>query len=225
MSTGNKVKIYLAPMEGVIDPFMREQYSAIGGFTSMVTEFVRVTQQILPPKVFYKYCPELLTQGQTLNFTPVYVQLLGSHPVVMGENAALACQLGAPGIDLNFGCPAKTVNRHDGGASLLKNPERIFQVVAAVRKATPAHLPVTAKVRLGYSHKNFCQDIAQAVEAGGAQQLTVHARTKMEAYQPPAHWEFIAKMKSAIKTIPLVANGDIWTFEDFLECKKITGCE
>ncbi|MGZ3722706.1 MAG: tRNA-dihydrouridine synthase, partial [Bdellovibrionales bacterium] len=106
-------------MEGVLDWTLRELLSSIGGVDRMVTEFVRVTDLLLPEHVFYRYCPELKQGGRTLAGTPVLVQLLGGQTGPLAENAARAVELGAPGIDLNFGCPAKTVNRHDGGATLL----------------------------------------------------------------------------------------------------------
>lgn len=221
----SNLTLHLAPMEGVIDPLMRELLSHIGGYDIMATEFIRVTQSLLPSATFYKYSPELHFGGKTRSGVPVKIQLLGSHPQLMGENAHKAVELGAPGIDLNFGCPAKSVNRHDGGATLLKEPSRVFNVVQAVRKATPLHIPVSAKVRLGYDHKDFHREIALAVESGGAQCLTIHARTKLEGYAPPAHWEYIAEMKSVAKNILVVANGDIWTVEDLIRCQSLTGCE
>ncbi len=210
-------------MEGVVDPVTRELLTAIGGIDFCVTEFVRVTSTLLPPKVFYKYCPELLNHSKTASGVPVFVQLLGSDLVTMGENAQRACELGAYGIDINFGCPAKTVNRHDGGAALLKNPDRVFKVTESVRAAVPENLPVTAKVRLGFEDKSLVKEIALAAEQGGAHWLTVHARTKVEGYKPPAHWEYIALMKSNL-SIPVIANGDIWTSEDHTRCQKISGC-
>lgn len=217
------MKILLAPMEGVVDPVIRELFTEIGGIDYCVTEFVRVTSTLLPPKVFYKYCPELHHNSHTKSGTPVFVQLLGSDLVTMGENAHRACDLGAYGIDINFGCPAKTVNRHDGGAALLKDPHRVFQVTQAVRKAVPQSIPVTTKVRLGFEDKGLTREIAQAAEAGGSHWLTVHARTKIEGYKPPAHWEYIRSMKEGVK-IPVIANGDIWTPEDHKRCVDISGC-
>jgi tRNA-dihydrouridine synthase C len=140
----------------------------------------------------------------------------------MSENAAAACRLGAPGIDLNFGCPAKTVNRHDGGAALLVKPERLYEVTSAVRAAVPEGIPVTAKVRLGFEDKSYHREIAEAVERGGAAQVVVHARTKREMYTPPAHWEYIAWMREG-RTIPFVANGDIWSVEDYYRCVEVSG--
>ncbi|MEM7645750.1 MAG: tRNA-dihydrouridine synthase family protein [Pseudomonadota bacterium] len=217
------MKILLAPMEGVVDPVLRQLITQMGGVDYCVTEFVRITSHLYPEKVFHKYCPELFTNSRTLAGTPVFVQILGSDLTTMAENAHKVAEMGAYGIDINFGCPAKTVNRHDGGAALLKDPERVFQVTQAVRKAVPQDKPVTVKVRLGFSDKSFSNDIALAAEAGGGHWLTVHARTKEEGYRPPAHWEYIAPMNELIQ-IPVIANGDIWTPEDHKKCQQVSGC-
>lgn len=214
--------VQLAPMEGVLDWILRDLLSEVGGFDRMVTEFVRVTERLLPAHVFHKYCPELKNGGLTRSGTPVFVQLLGGQAGPVAENAAFAAELGAPGIDLNFGCPAKTVNRHDGGASLLKNPDRLFEVTSAVRRAVPKHIPVTAKVRLGFDHKDFHKEIAHAVEQAGAAHIVVHARTKTEMYTKPAHWEYIASMREG-RTIPFLANGEIWSVEDYRRCASVCG--
>lgn len=218
------VTIAIAPMEGVVDWHLRELLSGLGGLDRTVTEFVRVTDRLLPDHVFQRYCPELLRGSVTAGGTPVFVQLLGGQPGPMAENAAAVASLGALGIDLNFGCPARTVNLHDGGASLLKDPERVFAVSSAVRRAVPSHIPVSVKVRLGFEHKDFVVEIAQAAERAGASFLTVHARTKLEMYRPPAHWNYIAKMREAVQ-IPVVANGDIWSVEDYWMCRSISGCK
>ncbi len=218
------MKVYLAPMEGVVDFVIRDLFSRIGGYDQMVTEFIRVTDKLNPPKVFHRYCPELKTGGKTRSGTPVFVQLLGGDPVALAENAHLARQLGAPGIDLNFGCPAKTVNRHDGGAKLLTHPHRLFDIISSIKKVV-TDVPVTAKVRLGYEDKSLCREIARAVDEAGAHHLIVHARTKREGYKPPAHWEYIAQMKEHCPNTPVIANGDLWTVEDYQRCRDITGCE
>lgn len=186
------------------------------------TEFLRVTSRLHPFSVFYKNCPELLTNSRTLAGTPVFVQLLGGQAGPMAENAVRAAELGALGIDLNFGCPAKTVNRHDGGASLLKSPERIFNIVSEVRKSVPSHIPVTVKMRLGFEDTSLCSDNALAAQDGGGQRLTVHCRTKTQGYRPPAQWEWIPQLQEQLN-IPVVANGDIASLEDFKKCQQITG--
>jgi tRNA-dihydrouridine synthase C len=216
--------IALAPMEGLMDGTFRELMTSVGGIDHCVTEFVRVTGQLLPPKVFYRLCPELRNGGKTQAGTPVHVQLLGSEPELMAENAALAASLGAPAIDLNFGCPAKTVNRHMGGAVLLQYPELLHSITSAVRKAVPDHIPVTAKMRLGFTDKSVALVNAQALEAAGIQWLTVHARTKTEGYKPPAYWEWIRQIKDVVN-IPVLANGEIWTPEQAAQCQQESGSD
>ncbi len=220
---GASDRIVLAPMEGVVDRAMRELLTNIGGIDLCVTEFIRVTDRLLPDWIFFKDCPELNHASRTPIGTPVLVQLLGGQPEPMADNARRAIELGAFGIDLNFGCPAKTVNRHDGGAALLKNPHRVHDVVCAVRKAVPDHFSVSAKVRLGFSDKSLAEEIALAAESGGASWLTVHARTRDEGYRPPAHWEYIARMREASRLL-VIANGEIWTKDDYHRAREISGC-
>lgn len=211
-------------MEGVIDHAFRELYSSLGGYDEMVTEFLRVTDQVLPKKIFLKHSPELLNKSRSLAGTPVVFQLLGGQPHWVAENASLAAELGASQIDLNFGCPAATVNRHDGGAALLKNPSRVYEVTKACVDAVQDRAQISAKIRLGYDHKEDFLSIALAAEQAGAHRLTVHARTKREGYSKPAHWEYIALIREKLK-IPVVANGEIWNLSDFKRCREVTGCE
>ncbi|MEH6516990.1 MAG: tRNA-dihydrouridine synthase [Halioglobus sp.] len=211
-------------MEGVIDHTMRELITSLGGVDRCVTEFVRVTERLLPPRVFYRLCPELKTGGKTRSGVPVYVQLLGGKASVLAENAALAASLGAPGIDLNFGCPAKKVNRSDGGSIILRSPERVYEISAAVRRAVPAHIPVTVKIRLGYEDQSQFLDIVSAVDTSGATELTIHARTKKHGYRPPAYWDQIARAREVV-SLPVIANGEVWSPGDALRCLEVTGCE
>ena len=213
----------LAPMEGVIDHTMRELLTSMGGIDRCITEFVRVTDRLLPPKVFHRLCPELATGGSTSTGVPVYIQLLGGQAGPLADNAARAAELGAPGIDLNFGCPAKTVNRSDGGSIILREPKRVHAIAAAVRSAVPAHIPVTVKTRLGYEDESLFLDIVRGVEAAGVNELTVHARTKRHGYRPPAYWQEIASARQ-ITRLPIIANGEIWSPADALRCREVTGC-
>ncbi|WP_339861950.1 tRNA-dihydrouridine synthase [Paremcibacter congregatus] len=217
------MKIILAPMEGVVDHAMRELLTAGGDYDLCITEFVRVVDQAYKPAYFHKISPELRQGGITRAGTPVRIQLLGQHPQWMAENAVTAAALGSPGVDLNFGCPAKTVNRHKGGAVLLKEPETLYQIVRAVRAAVPAAVSVSAKMRLGYETADLANDCARAIEAAGADMLTVHARTKVEGYRPPAHWHVIDDIRQQV-AIPVIANGDIWSRADAEACRRISGC-
>ena len=216
-------RFQLAPMEGVVDWVIRDIATTIGGIDGCVTEFVRVTDRLLPDHEFFKYAPELRYGSRTRAGVPVLLQLLGGQPEPMAQNAVRAIALGAHGIDLNFGCPAKTVNRHDGGAALLRNPDRVFTVTSSVRSAVDPLKSVSAKVRLGFSDKTLFMEIGKAAEEAGAAWLTVHARTRDEGYRPPAHWEYIRLLGEGLK-IPVIANGEIWTIEDFRKCREVSGC-
>lgn len=206
--------IVLAPMEGVVNAERREMLTAYGGYTRCVTEFVRVSDALLPERVFRRYCPELATGGRTGAGVPVYIQLLGSDFALMAANARRAAAMGAVGIDLNFGCPARTVNRSDGGAALLRQPQRVADVVAAVREAVPADIPVTAKIRLGFDHDDDLHRIAEGIARAGAAELCIHARTRTDGYRPPAYWSRAGDVTARL-ALPVLINGEIWTPADY----------
>lgn len=218
------MQIALAPMEGLVDEILRDVLTQVGGIDWCVTEFIRVSERLLPVSTYQKLAPELFLGAQTAAGTPLRVQFLGSDPACLADNAAFACTLGAPVIDLNFGCPAKTVNKSRGGAVLLKEPELLHAIVREVRRGVPAAIPVTAKMRLGFDHKDYALECAQALAEGGAAQIVVHARTKVEGYKPPAHWEWVARVQEVV-SIPVFANGEIWTLEDWRRCREISGAE
>lgn len=217
-------RILLAPMEGLLDHTLRDMLTRVGGVDLCVSEFIRVTNTVLPRRAFIRVAPELLNQSRTVAGVPVRVQLLGSDPDMLAANAAALAALAPAGIDLNFGCPAKTVNQHRGGAVLLDEPELVGQIVAAVRRAVPAHIPVSAKMRLGYNDDLRAEECAMAIEAAGASDLVVHARTKAHGYRPPAYWERIADLRQHVR-LPIVANGEIWTLADALRCREVSGCD
>lgn len=218
------MRLILAPMEGLADAAMRDVLTRIGGIDLCVAEFVRVADHLVPARKFLRTVPELGNGGRTPNGTPVRVQLLGHDAACLADNAAWAVELGAPGIDLNFGCPSPTVNRHGAGAILLDQPEKLHGIVAAVRRAVPQTIPVSAKMRLGVDDTGFTLDCARAVEAGGAAELTVHARTRADRFRPPARWEWIARIREAV-SLRVIANGDVWLPDDWRRIREVSGCE
>lgn len=222
--SGLNVRVLLAPMQGVLDPFVRELLTSVNDYDLCISEFVRVVDQKLPSKTFYRLCPELYHGGKTVSGTPVRVQLLGQHPEWLAENAMLAVELGSWGVDLNCGCPSKTVNGSHGGAALLKQPELIYRATQALRQAVPSHLPVSVKVRLGWESADEAFEIADAVAQGGASEITVHGRTKSDGYRAERiNWEKIAEIRQRLN-IPVIANGEIWDFESAKQCAETTAC-
>ncbi len=215
--------VLLAPMEGLLDFVLRDMLTRVGGVDRCVSEFIRITNTLLPEKAFLRVIPELAHGGFTPAGVPVRGQLLGSDPACLADNAARLASMSPHGVDLNFGCPAKVVNRHGGGAALLQDPELLTRIVAAVRSAVPAHLPVSAKMRLGFHDDSRAVDCAQALADGGATELVVHARTRADAYRPPAYWERVNDIRLAVR-IPVVANGEIWTVTDARLCRQASGC-
>ena len=216
--------LLLAPMEGLLDFTLRDILTRVGGIDRCVSEFIRVTGTLLPDRVFTRVVPELNHGSRTPAGVPVRPQLMGSDPVCLAENAAKLAALRPAGIDLNFGCPAKVVNRHGGGAALLDQPELLARIVGAVRRAVPAQVPVSAKMRLGVNDASRAVECALAIAAGGAAELVVHARTRADGYRPPVYWDHIAEIRQAL-AIPVIANGDIWTVADAKACRRASGCE
>ena len=217
-------KLLLAPMEGLADYVLRDVLTRVGGYDGAVSEFVRISGTLLPARAYRRICPEIDNACLTPAGTPVLVQLLGSDPVCMAENAAQLAELSPLGIDLNFGCPAPTVNRHGGGALLLDTPERLYHIAEAVRRAVPREIPISAKMRLGVRDTAKALDCARALEAGGIATLVVHARTKLDGYQPPAHWEWVAHIRDVVR-LPVTANGEVWTLEDYVRCRSVSGSD
>ena len=138
-------------------------------------------------------------------------------------NAKRLLQHRPAGIDINFGCPAPTVFRHRGGSALLGEPDLLHAIVSAVRAEVPADIPFTAKMRLGIADSSLAVDCAQAIEAGGVDELIVHGRTKVDGYKPPARWAQIDRVRAAVG-IPIIANGEVWTVADFRQCQQESGC-
>ncbi len=218
------MNLILAPMQGLIDPVMRHLLTRIGGYSECVTEFVRITHTLHSRATWRRHMPEIDHGCRTPAGTPCTLQLLGSDPDNMAANALAAVKAGANKIDLNFGCPAPTVNKHQGGAILLREPERIRRIVSAVRQRLPENIPLTAKMRLGYEDSRLALECAQAIAQGGAAALAVHARTKTEGYRPPAHWPHIARIRQTL-AIPVIANGDVFSLADYIAIRQTSGCQ
>lgn len=208
--------LLLAPMEGVGDRCFRKAMASVGGFDEAVTEFLRV-----PTNAHVK---SLARQYQANETTPIPLaaQLMGSDPHLMAAMAYEVELRSAPRIDLNCGCPSNTVTGRGAGSSLLKDPDLLNKIATAMVKAVS--VPVTLKMRSGYEDTSLFKENLLAAQESGVRYITLHPRTKVDGYGPPAKWELIAEAKSILK-IPLVGNGDILNVEDALNMLKMTGCD
>lgn len=210
-------------MEGLADDILRDVLTRASHYDWCVTEFVRVSTAVIPASAFSRISPELKTGSRTRAGTPVRVQLLGSNPDLLAASAARVARLCPAGIDLNFGCPTPLINRNRGGAALLDEPELLERITLAVRTAIPETIPVTAKMRLGIRDTDRAIECARALEAGGVTEIVVHARTKEDGYRPQVRWEWLARIREAIH-IPVIANGEVWTLDDYHALRSISGC-
>jgi len=154
---------------------------------------------------------------------PIVVQLFGSRPEALGDAACQVEAMGASAVDLNLGCPARRVVRHEGGAALLKDPKSVARLVRAMRKAVG--IPVTVKMRTAWDESSpRAVELARIIEAEGGDALTVHGRTARQQFRGVADWSPIAEIKAAIG-IPVIGNGDVRAGEDAWRMQCQTGCD
>ena len=216
--------LILAPMDGVLDAPMREVLTECAHYDYCVSEFIRVNDLPVPESVLLKKMPELKAGSRTLSGTPVRAQLLGEHAEPLVKTAERLVALGAAGIDLNFGCPAKQVVRSGGGSAVLKDLELLYSLTAAVRDAVPSNIPFSAKMRLGFSKPDDAVMLAGRLVSAGVDELTVHGRTRDDEYLPgTVKWEKIREVREAYPQILLNANGDVFDRESAERCSEVTG--
>ncbi len=208
--------LLLAPMEGVGDASFRQAMASVGGFNEAVRDFLRVPKNAHVKSLAAAYDPNELAP------LPIAAQLMGSDIELMAEMAQEIARLGAPRIDLNCGCPSSTVTGRGAGSSLLKDPDLLYQIAKAMVNAVT--IPVTIKMRSGYEDTSLFKENLLAAEESGVRYITLHPRTKVEGYTPPARWDLIAQAKATVK-VPVVGNGDILNVADALKILKETGCD
>lgn len=211
-----KNKIILAPMAGVTDlPFrsLCKQYGADIVFSEMISA----------KAIHYKDKKTLSLLKTSNEEKPLIVQLFGSEPDIMAEAAQFLEQTGVEAIDINMGCPATKIIKNGEGSALMKNPVLAGKIMETVVRATS--LPVSVKIRSGWDDDSInAVEIAKIAENSGINFITVHGRTKEQAYSGKADRCIIKKVKDAV-SIPVVGNGDINTPEDAISMFKETNCD
>jgi tRNA-dihydrouridine synthase C len=190
--------------------------ASIGGFNEAVRDFLRVPTNAHVKSLAKVYFADELAP------IPLAAQIMGADPNLMAEMAQELAQKGAPRIDVNCGCPSNTVTGRGAGSSLLKDPNILHEVVKAVVRAVA--IPVTIKMRSGYEDISLFEENILAAQESGVRYVTLHPRTKVDGYGPPARWDLIARAKSLLR-IPLIGNGDILNVNDAMAMLRTTGCD
>lgn len=208
--------LILAPMEGVGDKTFRRAIATIGGFNEAVRDFLSV------PKNPHIKSLAKVYECHELGSLPLAAQIMGSDPTDMALMAQELQKRGAPRIDINCGCPSNTVTGRGAGSSLLKSPSSLYNITKTVVNAVS--IPVTIKMRSGYDDLSLFEENLLAAQESGIAYLTLHPRTKVEGYNPPAKWELIARAKALLK-VPIVGNGDIWGVKEALDVLNLTKCD
>ncbi|MEY4428064.1 MAG: hypothetical protein RLZZ182_753 [Pseudomonadota bacterium] len=211
--------LFVAPMAGVTDRPFRQLCKRLGAGYA-VSEMVTSRKDLWHS---LKTSRRANHDGET---APIAVQIAGTDAAMMAEAAAYNVDRGAQIIDINMGCPAKKVCNKWAGSALMQDEALALQIVEAVVGACAPHgVPVTLKMRTGWSQQNKnAERIARAAESAGVAMLTVHGRTREQGYKGFAEYDTIAAVKAAVK-VPVVANGDITTPEKALAVLRHTGAD
>ena len=212
-------RLFVAPMAGVTDRPFRQLCKRLGAGYA-VSEMVTSRKELWNT---LKTSRRSNHEGET---APIAVQIAGTEPGMMAEAAAYNIDRGAQIIDINMGCPAKKVCNKWAGSALMQDEALALQIVEAVVAACAPHgVPVTLKMRTGWSAQNKnAERIARAAESAGIAMLTVHGRTREQGYKGLAEYDTIAAVKAAVK-VPVVANGDIVSPEKALQVLRYTGAD
>jgi tRNA-dihydrouridine synthase B len=209
-------RVFQSPLSGVTDLVFRRLVRRYAPDSMMYTEMVQASSLRHLQEI-----PRIMEIDP--DERPISIQLFDCRADFLGEAAQIAVGQGAQTIDINMGCPVNKITKNGGGSSLLRDPETAVAIVKAVVAAVD--VPVTVKTRIGWSDTEInILEFAQRMADAGAQMLTVHARTRAQGYNGTANWDWIRRVKAAI-SIPVIANGDIFSVAAAIACLEQTGAD
>ncbi len=209
--------VIMAPMAGITKAMFR-RFVATFGASMVVSEMISVEGLVRKDKRTWKY----VELNRDIGALEVF-QIFGSKESSFREATKMLCDYGVKCIDINAGCPVPKVVRQGGGAALIREPERLFRIVEAVRSVSS--VPVTVKLRIGWDDKTInVLYVVRKLEELGVDAVTVHARTAKQLYSGKACWEWIRRVKKVV-SIPVIGNGDIVNYSDAIRMFNETSCD
>ncbi|GAB4278202.1 MAG: tRNA dihydrouridine synthase DusB [Oscillatoriaceae cyanobacterium] len=209
-------RVLQSPLSGVTDLVFRRLVRRYAPESMVYTEMVQASGLHHAREL-----PKIMEVDP--NEKPITIQLFDCRPDFLAEAALMAVREGADAVDINMGCPVNKITRKGGGSSLLREPETAEAIVRAVVQAVS--VPVTVKTRIGWDDNEInILEFARRMEDAGAQMLTLHARTRAQGYNGKARWEWIRRAKEVL-SIPVIANGDIFSVASAVQCLEETGAD
>ncbi len=209
-------RVLQSPLSGVTDLVFRRLVRRYAPDSMMYTEMVQASQL-----QHLRELPKIMEVDP--QETPISIQLFDCRPDFLAKAAEIAVEQGADTIDINMGCPVNKITKKGGGSKLLREPETAEAIVRETIKAVD--VPVTVKTRIGWDDNEInILEFAQRMQDAGAQMITIHGRTRSQGYTGDARWDWIAKVKE-ILSIPVIANGDIFSVESAIRCLQETGAD
>lgn len=209
-------RVLQSPLSGVTDLVFRRLVRRYAPHSMMYTEMVSASEVHHLAQL-----PQIMKIDR--DEQPISIQLFDCRPDFLAAAAQRATAEGARTVDLNMGCPVNKITKKGGGSSLLRQPQLAAEIVESVVKAVD--VPVTVKTRLGWNEAeiNIIQ-FAQRLEDAGAAMLTLHGRTRAQGYTGKADWSWVARVKQTL-SIPVIANGDIFSVDAAIDCLAQTGAD